>query len=74
MPTQVNRPPNGAAKKTRAVEITAADLPLHCPTDEQMVWNAHPRVFLPIGQSGEASCPYCGTRYVLKGGGGSSGH
>ena len=28
----------------------------------------HPRVFLPIEQRGEALCPYCGTRYVLKGG------
>jgi len=58
----------------RVVAITAADLPLHCPTAQQMLWNAHPRVFLPIEASGEALCPYCGTRYVLKGGATGSGH
>ena len=59
---------------TRVVEMSAAELPLHCPTAEQMVWNTHPRVFLPIEESGEALCPYCGTLYVLKGGSRSSGH
>jgi uncharacterized Zn-finger protein len=58
----------------RTVEITTAELPLHCPTAGQMVWNAHPRVFLPIEDSGESLCPYCGTRYVLKGGAAKSGH
>ena len=61
-----------AAEST--VEISAAELPLHCPTAEQMVWNAHPRVFLPIEDSGEALCPYCGTRYVLKDGARGTGH
>jgi uncharacterized Zn-finger protein len=42
-------------------------LPLHCPTPSQVLWNAHPRVFLPIEKTGEALCPYCGTLYVLKG-------
>jgi uncharacterized Zn-finger protein len=32
-----------------------------------MLWNSHPRVFLPISDDGEALCPYCGTRYVLRG-------
>lgn len=59
---------NRSANKERQIEITAADLPLHCPTPSQLLWNAHPRVFLPIGDSGEALCPYCGTRYILKGG------
>lgn len=53
---------------TREIEVTAADLPLHCPLPGESVWNAHPRVFLPIEAKGEALCPYCGTRYVLKGG------
>lgn len=65
---------NDTQLSARVVEITAQDLPLHCPTPEQMLWNAHPRVFLPIEASGEALCPYCGTRYVLKGGARSSGH
>jgi uncharacterized Zn-finger protein len=58
----------------RTVEITVAELPLHCPTAQQMVWNAHPRVYLPIEKSGDALCPYCGTRYVLKGGAANSSH
>ena len=33
-----------------------------------LLWNAHPRVFLPIEKTGEALCPYCGTQYTLKGG------
>jgi uncharacterized Zn-finger protein len=52
----------------RVVEVTEKDLPLHCPTPAETVWNAHPRVFLPVEQKGEARCPYCGTLYRLKGG------
>jgi uncharacterized Zn-finger protein len=25
----------------------------------------HPLVYLPIGQSGETDCPYCGRRFIL---------
>jgi len=32
------------------------------------VWNLHPKVFLDIGHTGEAKCPYCGTSYRLKAG------
>ncbi|MFZ5557697.1 MAG: zinc-finger domain-containing protein [Pseudomonadota bacterium] len=52
----------------RFIEVTAADLPLHCPMPSMKLWNAHPRVFLPIEKTGEALCPYCGTLYKLKGG------
>lgn len=54
--------------RQKQVEVTASDLPLHCPLPSQALWNSHPRVFLPIGDDGEAQCPYCGTRYVLRGG------
>ncbi|VAX14633.1 hypothetical protein MNBD_GAMMA24-983 [hydrothermal vent metagenome] len=47
-------------------EITRADLPLHCPMDNMSQWNSHPRVFLPIEESGEARCPYCSALYILK--------
>ncbi|WP_373020846.1 zinc-finger domain-containing protein [Thiomicrorhabdus sp.] len=47
-------------------EVTYADLPLHCPTPDMSVWNSHPRVFLPIGETGHAKCPYCGAEYTLK--------
>ncbi|MDF2529199.1 MAG: hypothetical protein K0Q57_79 [Gammaproteobacteria bacterium] len=46
--------------------ISKADLPLSCPTPEMTLWNAHPRVFLPIERTGSAVCPYCSTKYVLK--------
>jgi len=47
-------------------EITRADLPLHCPMPESTLWNSHPRVFLPIEDTGKAKCPYCGAEYTLK--------
>lgn len=48
-------------------EVTHADLPLHCPMPEMSLWNSHPRVFLPIQETGHARCPYCGAEYTLKG-------
>ena len=60
--------------KSRHIEVTAADLLLHCPTPAMLLWNAHPRVFMPIETTGEALCPYCGTKYTLKGGPAKSGH
>lgn len=41
-------------------------LPLSCPTDEMMLWNAHPKVYLPIEKTGVEVCPYCGSRFVLQ--------
>ena len=46
-------------------EITSKDLPLHCPMPNMSLWNSHPRVYLPIEDSGEATCPYCGAIFVL---------
>jgi uncharacterized Zn-finger protein len=60
--------------KQREIEVTAADLPLHCPTPAMLLWNAHPRVFLPIEKTGTALCPYCGTRYNLTGGAAAAHH
>jgi len=54
-----------SANMQKRVDISRADLPLSCPMTNQKLWNAHPRVYLPIEESGEASCPYCGTHYVL---------
>lgn len=47
-------------------EITNKDLPLHCPMPNMSLWNSHPRVYLPIEETGEAACPYCGAVYILK--------
>ena len=46
--------------------ITGKDLPLHCPLPEMSLWNSHPRVFLPIEQTGKAKCPYCGADFILQ--------
>ena len=53
----------GCAEKT--VKIGASDLPLCCPMNDQELWNAHPKVYLPIEKHGSCLCPYCGTTYVL---------
>ena len=45
--------------------ISRKELPLHCPLDSMSLWNTHPRVYLPIENSGKAKCPYCGTEYEL---------
>ena len=60
--------------RARKIEVSRADLPLHCPMPDMLIWNAHPRVFLPIEKTGEALCPYCGTRYILQGGVGAGHH
>jgi len=52
----------------REIEVSAKDLPLHCPTDAVALWCSHPRVFLDVAATGDALCPYCGTKYRLKAG------
>ncbi len=47
-------------------EVTHKDLPLSCPMPDMPAWNAHPRVYLPIEDSGEERCPYCGAIFVLQ--------
>ena len=47
-------------------EVSRADLPLHCPMEGMSLWNSHPRVYLPIEETGQAKCPYCGADYTLK--------
>lgn len=56
----------GADTARSHYEVHRADLPLSCPLPTMAVWNAHPRVYLPIVEDGGRSqCPYCGTTYVL---------
>lgn len=64
---------NAASAKTDEIlpnaqnhyEITYADLPLHCPMPGMSLWNSHPKVYLPIEETGRAKCPYCGATYSL---------
>ena len=51
----------------RQIEIKADDLPLQCPMPDMLKWNAHPRVYLALNDSGHARCPYCSTEYQLTG-------
>jgi uncharacterized Zn-finger protein len=46
--------------------VHARDLPLSCPMPGMYLWNSHPKVFLPIHESGKAKCPYCGAEYSLE--------
>lgn len=56
------------------VELLAKDLNaqggVFCPNPKagMKVWNSHPKVYLPVGRTGQAKCPYCGTVYRLKAG------
>jgi uncharacterized Zn-finger protein len=54
------------ANAEQRYEVTRKDLPLHCPMKGMTLWDSHPRVYLPIEESGEERCPYCGAVYVLK--------
>jgi len=53
------------ANTERVYQVKKSDLPLSCPTPEMVLWNAHPRVYLPIEKTGQATCPYCGARFEL---------
>ena len=55
----------GEASALPVVEVTAKDLPLHCPNPAMPLWSSHPRVYLDVVDTGEAKCPYCGTVYRL---------
>ena len=51
-----------------AVEVRPEALPVFCPNPKMPLWSSHPRIYLDIAETGEAMCPYCGTRYRLAGG------
>lgn len=55
----------GTASAQRSYEVHRAELPLSCPTPAQKLWNAHPRVYLSIEETGSALCPYCSACYRL---------
>lgn len=54
------------ANASKTYEVEPSDLPLSCPMPEMTLWNSHPRVYLPIEQTGSAKCPYCGAEYTLR--------
>ena len=62
----VNKPDDLKACAERHYTITHKQLPLCCPLPTMEVWDAHPRVYLPIEEEAEVTCPYCSARYTLK--------
>ena len=62
------------------VKLLAADLNLQggifCPNPKahMKIWDSHPKVYLDVGKTGAAKCPYCGTVYKLKDGEHFEGH
>lgn len=61
--SEIKKQPASAEK---VYVIHQRDLPLSCPTDDMVLWNAHPKVYLPIEKTGQEICPYCSSRFVLK--------
>lgn len=53
------------ANAQHSYEVRAEQLPLSCPMPDMYLWNSHPKVYLPIQETGEAMCPYCGAQYYL---------
>jgi len=62
------------------IELLAKDLNdqggIFCPNPkaDMKIWNSHPKVYLDVGHTGMAKCPYCGTEYALKAGEHFDGH
>ena len=56
------------------IELLAKDLNDPNPKADMKIWNSHPKVYLDVGHTGTAKCPYCGTEYTLKAGEHFDGH
>jgi uncharacterized Zn-finger protein len=62
----MQKAPKPQACTKRSYDVTLAELPVSCPPADMRVWDAHPRVYLPIEKTGRAICPYCSAEFVLK--------
>jgi uncharacterized Zn-finger protein len=65
---------NAAPSKDEVIFLEANDLPLYCPGPKAPLWSMHPRVYIEIGKTGAATCPYCSAKYKLKDGEKLHGH
>ena len=54
-----------AASSQSVIMVSADDLPLCCPPQDEKLWNMHPRVYLDIKPGTPIQCPYCGASYQL---------
>ena len=57
---------NNIACNEKTQVVHAHDLPLSCPMNHMSLWDAHPKVYLPIEETGTSICPYCSTLFVLE--------
>jgi len=64
-PTDATNSGLESANTQQEYAVSRADLPLSCPMPDQKIWNSHPRVYLPIEETGTAVCPYCSARFRL---------
>jgi uncharacterized Zn-finger protein len=64
----------GMPSDAPVVAVKPADLPVYCPNPAMPLWSSHPRVYLEVGETGTARCPYCGTEYRLEGGARPASH
>lgn len=46
-------------------DVTRAQLPVSCPMPGMSQWNSHPKVYIPLEETGEAICPYCSATFKL---------
>jgi uncharacterized Zn-finger protein len=65
-PTDANDASLGTASEQKEYRVSRDMLPVSCPLPTMKLWNSHPRVYLPIEQTGEATCPYCGAHFLLE--------
>lgn len=65
---------NPVSAPARTIRVASFHLPLACPVPGEKVQALHPRVFLDVERTGDATCPYCNTRYVLTDQKAESGH
>ena len=64
--THVNNASASMPNAENRYQITADDLPVHCPMPGSSLWNSHPQVFIAFDDKGHGKCPYCGCEYRLK--------
>jgi len=65
-PKTVDQEDLDVPNETRVHEVHSNVLPIHCPMPGSSLWNSHPRVYIPVEETGSAKCPYCGCEYILK--------
>lgn len=64
--TAANQSAYSTPNAKTVIEVTKADLPIHCPMPGSSLWNSHPLVYIPVEENGgETTCPYCSAVYRL---------